>query len=67
MPEKIRGDILVELQTNLNSLLTLKAFAGYIRTIQPFSETKTVKTYSVNTIGTLPVYFASEFDLVSKN
>lgn len=65
--DNIRGSFLVELKTNLISLLKLKASTGYFRTIQPYSYTNTVRTYSENTIDTLPKFFASKYNLVSKN
>jgi len=65
--DNIRGDFLVELKTNLISSLNLKASTGYFRTIQPYSYTNTVRTYSENTIDTLPKFFAGKYNLVSKN
>ena len=65
--DNIRGDFLVELKTNLISSLKLKASTGYFRTIQPYSYTNTVRTYSENTIDTLPKFFAGKYNLVSKN
>ena len=64
--DNIRGDFLVELKTNLISSLKLKASAGYFTTIQPYSYT--VRKYAENTItDTLPRFFASKYNLVSKN
>lgn len=63
--DNIGGDFLVELKTNLISSLKLKVSAGYFRTIQPYSYT--VRTYSENTIDTIPIFFASKYNLVSKN
>ena len=65
--DNIRGDFLVEIKTNLISSLKLKASTGYFRTIQPYSYTNTVRTYSENTIDTLPKFFAGKYNLVSKN
>jgi len=62
----IRGDFLVELKTNLTSSLKLKVSTGYFRSIQPKSYT--VRKYSKNTIvDTIPRFFASKYNLVSKN
>lgn len=61
----IRGDFLVEIKTNLISSLKLKASTGYFRTIQPYSYT--VRKYSENIIDTLPKFFATKYNLVSKN
>jgi len=61
--DNIRGDFLVELKTNLISSLNLKASTGYFRTIQPYSYTNTVRTYSENTIDTLPKFFAAKYNL----
>lgn len=64
--DNIRGDFLVELKTNLISILKLKTSAGYSRTIQPYSYT--VRKYSENTfIDSFPRFFATKYDLVSKN
>ncbi|MGD8782208.1 MAG: outer membrane beta-barrel protein [Ignavibacteria bacterium] len=64
--DNIRGDFLVELKTNLISSLKLKASTGYFRTIQPYFYT--VRKYSENTIiDTLPKFFATKYNLVSKN
>ncbi|MEE9431222.1 MAG: hypothetical protein V3V16_09290 [Melioribacteraceae bacterium] len=64
--DNIRGDFLVELKTNLTSSLKLKASTGYFRSIQPKSYT--VRKYSKNTIiDTVPKFFASKHNLVSKN
>lgn len=65
--DNIRGSFLVELKTNLISPLKLKASTGYFRTIQPYSYINTVRTFSENTIDTLPKFFASKYNLVSKN
>lgn len=65
--DNIRGNFLVELKTNLISSFKLKASTGYFRTIQPYSYTNTVRKYSENTIDTLPKFFASKYNLVSKN
>lgn len=65
--EYIRGNFLVEIKTNLIYPLRLKLSAGYLRTIQPYPNTITVSTYSENTIDTLPKFFASKYNLVSKN
>src|SRR3989304_8698796 len=65
--DNIRGDFRVELKTNLISSLNLKAYTGYFRTIQPYSYTNTVRTYSENTIDSLPRFFAGKYNLVSKN
>lgn len=65
--DNIRGNFLVEIKTNLISPLKLKASTGYFRTIQPYSYTNTIRTYSENTIDTLPKFFASKYNLVSKN
>jgi hypothetical protein len=65
--DNIRGNFLIELKTNLISPFKLKASTGYYRTIQPYSYTVTVRTYSENTIDTLPKFFASKYNLVSKN
>ncbi|MCL5031400.1 MAG: outer membrane beta-barrel protein [Bacteroidetes bacterium] len=63
--DNIRGDFLVELKTNLTSSFKLKASTGYFTTIQPYSYT--VRTYSENTIiDSLPRYFATKYNLVSK-
>jgi opacity protein-like surface antigen len=64
--DNIRGDFLVELKTNLLSSLKLKASAGYSKIIQPYFYT--VSTYSKNNIpDTLPRFFASKYNVVSKN
>jgi opacity protein-like surface antigen len=63
--DNIRGDFFVELKTNLLSSLNLKVSAGYFRSIQPYSYT--VRKYSENTIDSIPKYFASKYDLVSRN
>lgn len=64
--DNIRGDFLVEIKTNLTSSLKLKASTGYFKTIQPYSYT--VRKYSENTIiDTLPRFFATKYNLVSKN
>ena len=64
--DNIRGDMLVEAKTNLTPSLNLKASAGYFTTIQPYSYT--VRKYAENTItDTLPIFFASKYNLVSKN
>jgi opacity protein-like surface antigen len=64
--DNIRGDFLVELKTNLISSLNLKASTGYFRSIQPYSYT--VRKYSENTIvDTVPIFFATKYNLVSKN
>lgn len=63
--DNIRGDFLVELKTNLISSLKLKASAGYLRTIQPYSYT--VRKYSENTLDSLPRFFAGKYNVVSKN
>ncbi len=63
--DNIRGDFFVELKTNLIPSLKLKASAGYFRTIQPYSYT--VRTYSENSIDTFPRFFASKYNLVSKD
>jgi len=63
--ENIRGDFLLELKTNLISSLKLKISAGYFRTIQPYSYP--VSTYSENTIDSFPRFFASKYNLVSKD
>lgn len=65
--DNIRGNFLVELKANLVSSFKLKASTGYFRTIQPYSYTNTVRKYSENTIDTLPKFFASKYNLVSKN
>jgi len=66
--DNIRGDFLVELKTNLISSFKLKASTGYYRTIQPYSYTVTVRKYSENTfIDTVPRFFATKYNLVSKN
>ncbi|NWF49916.1 MAG: outer membrane beta-barrel protein [Ignavibacteriaceae bacterium] len=65
--DNIRGNFLVELKTNLISSFKLKASTGYFRTIQPYSNTNTVRKYSENTIDTLPKFFASKYNLLSKN
>lgn len=64
--DNIRGDFLVELKTNLISSLKLKVSTGYYRTIQPYSYT--VKKYSANNfIDSLPRFFATKYNLVSKS
>lgn len=64
--DNIRGDFLVELKTNLISSFKLKASTGYFRTIQPYSYT--VRKYSENNfIDSLPRFFATKYNLVSKN
>ena len=65
--DNIRGDFLVELKTNIISSLKLKASAGYFTTIQPYPYNYTVRKYSENTIDTLTRFFASKYNLVSKN
>ncbi len=66
--DNIRGDFFVEIKTNLTSSLKLKASTGYSRIIHPYSPTYTVRTYSENTIiDTIPLFFASKYNLVSKN
>jgi opacity protein-like surface antigen len=61
----IGGDFFVEFRTNLLSSLKLKISTGYFRTIQPYSGTE--RTYSENIIDTIPKYYASKYDYVSKN
>lgn len=64
--DNIRGDFLVEVSTILVSSLKIKASTGYFRTIQPYSYT--VRKYSENTIiDSLPRYFATKYNIVSKN
>ncbi len=64
--DNIRGDFLIELKTNLISSFKLKVSAGYFKTIQPYSNT--VKKYSANAfIDSLPKFFASKYNLESKN
>ncbi|MBI9072031.1 MAG: outer membrane beta-barrel protein [Melioribacteraceae bacterium] len=63
--DNVRGDFLIELKMNLTSSLKLKASTGYIRTIQ--SKSYTVRKYSKRTIDSNPMYFASKYNLVSKN
>lgn len=66
--DKIRGDFLVELKTNLISPLKLKASTGYFRTIQPYPDINIVRKYSKNTINdTTTIFFAAKYNLVSKN
>lgn len=62
---EIRGDFLVEIKANLISSLKLKASTGFTRSIQPKSYT--VRGYSENSIDTIPRFFASKYNLVSKN
>ena len=63
--ENIKGDFLVELKANLISSFKLKASCGFFRTIEPYSYT--VRKYSENIIDTLPKFFATKYNLVSKN
>lgn len=64
--ENIRGDLLVEVKTNLISSLNLKVSAGYFATIQPYSYT--VRKYSeYPNIDTVPIFFAGKYNVVSRN
>lgn len=64
--DNIRGDFFVELKTNLISSFNLKASAGYLVSIQPYSYT--VRKYSKNTtIDSIPRFLASKYNLVSKD
>lgn len=65
--DNIRGDFLTEFKVNIIPTLELKVSTGYIRTIEPYVNNKTVRKYSENTIDTIPRFFVSQYYLVSKN
>ncbi len=65
-PNSIRGDLLGEINTSLISSFKLRLSTGYFKEIQPYSYT-VMRYYENNSIDTIPVFFATKYNLISKN
>lgn len=61
---KLRGDFLVEIKTNVVNSTYLQISGGYSRSVQPYFYT--ISRYAANSLVTTPKFFASKYDITSK-